>query len=265
MLLGAFLLQTIRWKWILDSQNIDLSYGKSLQVSWMAHFFGLYLPGSASGEFIRGYFIWRQIPKQKTAGISTLFMDRILGLFAFLILATLALLFFPMQIDRWYAIFLRFGYFIILITAAISLVLGGFLMVPPKSKWGRCITRYLNASWADVWFHYHKNGYVLLQALLLSLLSSLLVIGAFCFAGRIVGDNVSWNVGLMVVPMVVVANSLPVSPGGIGIAEAAASVLFGFFGIASGATIMIVIRVCNIFVRLPGVMVYLFNDIRIKP
>ena len=63
----------------------------------------------------------------------------------------------------------------------------------------------------------------------------------------------------MVCPLVYVAVALPLSPNGVGVGEAAASVLFAQFGVETGATVMLVVRLWLLVLRLPGGLLYIFR------
>ena len=66
---------------------------------------------------------------------------------------------------------------------------------------------------------------------------------------RVIGSNLS---ALLAVPLVIIAMSLPISPGGLGVGEAAASQLFAEFGLANGALVVLVVRLGVVVISLPG-------------
>ncbi|MNC96004.1 hypothetical protein D3C83_132610 [compost metagenome] len=48
------------------------------------------------------------------------------------------------------------------------------------------------------------------------------------------------------------ANCLPISPGGIGVAEAASEGLFAVFAVTVGAEMMLLVRLVTVVVSIPG-------------
>ena len=83
--------------------------------------------------------------------------------------------------------------------------------------------------------------------------------GAYRIAGHAIGTPLGWKQVLMVCPLVFVATSLPISPNGIGVGETAASFLFAQFGVETGATIMLVVRLWILALRLPGALFYVLR------
>jgi uncharacterized membrane protein YbhN (UPF0104 family) len=58
-------------------------------------------------------------------------------------------------------------------------------------------------------------------------------------------------------------NSLPLTPGGIGVGETAFNALFKLTGMSGGAEALLCVRLWNIFVGLLGLLVYLFGMHRV--
>jgi len=75
----------------------------------------------------------------------------------------------------------------------------------------------------------------------------------------VVDVKINWHSLLLIVPLVIVANSLPIAPGGIGVAETTASLLFAQFGVEKGATVMLIVRIGILLLRLPGGLIYILS------
>ncbi len=73
-------------------------------------------------------------------------------------------------------------------------------------------------------------------------------------AGRLLGGMVTWDDAFLAGPLIVVANCLPITPGGIGLAEAASSELFAHLGSAGRAEMMVLTRICGALASLPGIL-----------
>jgi uncharacterized membrane protein YbhN (UPF0104 family) len=84
--------------------------------------------------------------------------------------------------------------------------------------------------------------------------------GAFLVAGQVIGTQLNWTHVFVVCPLVYIIGSLPISPGGFGVGEAAASVLFAQFGVETGATIMLTMRLWLVMLQLPGGLLYVFRS-----
>ena len=62
---------------------------------------------------------------------------------------------------------------------------------------------------------------------------------------------------VLAVPLIVVANSLPISPGGLGVGEAVGSQLFAEFGLPNGALIVLIVRLGVACFSIPGALTLL--------
>lgn len=85
LLMGIFA-QGLRWRWLLKTQGIRLSFLKTFQLVWIGQFFALILPGVVGGELVRGFYVARETPDARIASVSTVLVDRAFGLYAILLL-----------------------------------------------------------------------------------------------------------------------------------------------------------------------------------
>ena len=79
-----------------------------------------------------------------------------------------------------------------------------------------------------------------------------------------VGSNPTVIQSIMVAPLVILANTLPITPGGIGVAESASAVLYALVGVPGGANGMLLTRMFIVFYALMGIPFYLLNRREIK-
>jgi len=86
------------------------------------------------------------------------------------------------------------------------------------------------------------------------------VLFAFQMAGRVVQITLSWKLVFLVCPLVFIAGALPISPGGIGVGETAASLLFARVGVETGAASMLIFRIWLVILRMPGGLLYIFRN-----
>ncbi|HAM70032.1 MAG TPA: hypothetical protein DCM86_00120 [Verrucomicrobiales bacterium] len=92
-LLGSFLLMGLillagvaRWRRVLAAGGLPLSWSRAIEISLVAHFFNSFLLGSAGGDVLRAIYAARETHHRKTEAVVTVFVDRILGLWALLLL-----------------------------------------------------------------------------------------------------------------------------------------------------------------------------------
>ena len=81
----VFLLATsYRWLLLLKTQNIHLTFFDTFSLTMQGYFFSLVIPGgSIVGDLLKTAFLIKKIPKdQRVKGISSILMDRIIGMIA---------------------------------------------------------------------------------------------------------------------------------------------------------------------------------------
>ena len=79
----------VRWWSLLRVQKIDLTLWRATQLYMIGMFFNVFLLGSTGGDAVKLFYVLRGSDPQKRAGIIlSVIMDRLLGLLALIILAT---------------------------------------------------------------------------------------------------------------------------------------------------------------------------------
>ncbi|HIJ92750.1 MAG TPA: flippase-like domain-containing protein, partial [Rhodospirillaceae bacterium] len=218
----------------------------------------LVLPGGAGTELARGYYVFRNAPNAKTAALSTVVLDRILGLFALVFLGVLAFLGLladdaPLNIN-----------IALMGVATIALFLGtclGFGLIgfsPSRRLILSLVPRRFAEPVNSMVYAYLHGKRAIAYGVILSVGAHLMLMGSFMIAGYILGTPLGWREVFLIVPLVTISNIIPISPAGIGIGEVTASFLFAQFDIANGAAIMFVVRMWMILSQLLGGLVYLF-------
>jgi len=255
----SMFVQGVRWWWLLRTQKIYLSFLKTIYLIWIGQFFSLVLPGVAGGELARGYYIIREAPNTKIAGLSTVLLDRIMGLYALLWLGIASLLYLILSQKQLAPSTFQFGVLNLLLFSGTGLLFLALWVHPTRRLTLRLVPERLRTLVESTLNDYRIHRRDLLICFTLSLLASIMVLGVFQMASQIAQTSLSWKQVFLVCPLVFIASTLPISPGGIGIGETAASLLFARCGVETGATIMLIYRVWLLIIRLPGGLLYIFR------
>jgi len=92
LLMGAtILLGIVRWRQVLRVHGLDLSFARAAEISLVAHFFNSFLLGAAGGDLMKAYYAARETHHKKAEAVGTVFVDRIIGLFALLVFTMVAM------------------------------------------------------------------------------------------------------------------------------------------------------------------------------
>lgn len=257
--LGSIVPTIVRWQRLLRMYRLEFSLWRIARWIWIAEFFALVLPGGTGAELSRGYYVYRSAPDLRAAALSTVFIDRVFGLWALLLLGTIA---FGVLYNRapdaadsiaWAG-------------AATALLFAGasaFFVLLGLGSVQRALLRLAPARVREivepVTAVYDRERGTMMFAILLSLASQLCLMMSFLWAGWIVGSDVTWFAVFAAVPLIYISNYLPIAPGGIGVGEAAASFLFAAAGVANGAVIMLVVRIWIVAIQLTGGAIYLLH------
>jgi hypothetical protein len=214
-----------RWRLVLGVQGLVLPLGRAMEISFIAHFFNSFLLGSSGGDLIKAYYAARETHHQKPEAVTTVLVDRVIGLFAMLTFACLMML--PnlglLSSHR------RLGAVAVLILV-MMLGCSGFLGI---ALWGGVSKRWPRAR---VWLRDLPKGDLLergleaarrsgkdpaflLKALGWSMLLNLACVAQVMALAFGLNLTISPRILLLVVPVIICISALPVTPNGLGIRE----------------------------------------------
>jgi uncharacterized protein (TIRG00374 family) len=111
---------SLRWHILLRSQGLNLHFFQTTRIVAMGTFFATFLPGSAGGDPVRGFYIFHASREQRTGALLSIFIDRLIGLSAFVLFGVAATLSRPWQ---------NYGPFEYGILAFAGLLFGGMLIL----------------------------------------------------------------------------------------------------------------------------------------
>jgi glycosyltransferase 2 family protein len=82
----------LRWHILLRSQGLKLHLWHTMRIVAMGAFFATFLPGSAGGDLVRGVYIYQASHGRRTSALLSIFIDRLIGLTAFVVFGVAATL-----------------------------------------------------------------------------------------------------------------------------------------------------------------------------
>lgn len=232
--------------------RFQIGFGASLRLLLIGTCFNVLMPGAAGGDLARLYLTLRDQQGRRTELAAILIFDRVVGLVALLFVPLMAALVFP-GVARLYptiVTILTWAGGLALLAAVAAVALWG----PIGRAW---VTRHLPwlpldgivARGAAAMRAYRAYPGVVIGALALSLAATVLGLLSMLVLARVVGATGSAEMMLVLLPIGVLVNTLPLTPGGLGVGEVAMDRLFAMASLTGGAATLITWR---LFLLLPA-------------
>ena len=259
-LLGAW-----RWKILLQTQGAHLPFSRVLKLNMIGYFFNIALPGAVSGDFIKAIYVAKQFKDKRAAVFGSMLFDRILGVTAMVFVgavSALISLFIP-----WGGSLPPILLYAIFILGAGSIFFYAYLFFShsrdPLLKFLQFFTRrHAKLGAIDRLYHgvmgYRAHPSRVLKIIPISVvIHMLLILLAFFISEAICTTPVSIVALAVIVPVGMLATTIPILPAGVGTGHAAFYALFKMVGSEQGAQVFSMIVLYQIIVGLIGGVVYL--------
>lgn len=264
-LLFTTLLGVVRWRWLLEAQGIHLPFLRILQLNFIGNFFNNALPGAVSGDFVKVFYVGKEVKGQKTRALGSILFDRVAGLSALVLVSSGALIF---NYKAYLNTPLLKAIQVLVELAAASVLFYGYLFFvrehhDPLLRVLRWIERPISRASAltrvyESLRHYHSHRIAVIKVLLISVAIHLIV-GWSClhFAYALGETQISLLSLYVILGMGLLITAIPIAPGGIGTGNVAFLYLFHLIGSERGADVYSLFAITNLFIGGIGGLVYL--------
>lgn len=215
------ILTSYRWQILLKAQDIDIPLRFLIASVFVGQFFNSFLPTTVGGDAMRAYDTAAQ-SKESTKSVMSVFADRLIGVFALVILALFALIvgYLSGQDVSFYVIPVLLVFFlcsIVLLLIINSRLVGILDRVLQYLRLPKLAAK-LDEAYQSIDI-LKDEPRILLIAFLVSLLLQVNVILFYYFIGVSLDLGVSFLYFSMIVPVALVVLLVPFSINGIGIRE----------------------------------------------
>lgn len=264
---GVYVLGTVRWLLLLWPHGVHLSFRPASRLWFIGHFFAQYMPGGiAGGDLIKSYYAatHRQAAGRRAEAVSTVFLDRFLGIMGLIGVLLIAVVLNLRQSaeyrDYWvYAAVLLAAVVIVTVllfnkplVKKLPLVMRLYARLPYRDK----VKRVYDA------FHFYRNRrFELGAAFVLSLaVHCTTALEAYLF-GTALGIDYTYPQYMLFLSLANFGASIPVSPvGNVGTLEGMCILFFGqgdpqLKGLALALAILI--RIAYLAWGIPGLILYI--------
>lgn len=234
-------LQIFRWFLLVRALDLPFTVRNAYRLGLIGYFYNTVLPGSVGGDLLKGYFIAKEQPSRRAAAVATVIIDRAMGLFGLILFVavggSLAWFLGNEQISNNPVLqdMVKINAGLAFSAIAVYLLLGllpshradrfaGRLKHIPKA--GHALAEV----WYAVWMYRQRMKTVVL-GVLVTAVAHLSMVTSFYFASRMFAVEVEGSVPsfaaiMVVAPIGFIVQAIPLSPGGVGVGEAAFGELF---------------------------------------
>ena len=259
---GCTVLATVRWKVLLAVQDIHMTWLRTWQLFMIGMFFNLFMLGSTGGDVVKMFLTMREAPNNRGAALLSVFMDRVIGMMA-LILISLGFLYFRYDLlSHSPGSSALLTTLLWLLAASVVVTVGMFVgsamgWVHYLPSWTPLRGRIVELSAAC---HMYAKGWRLtIWAFLVSFpLFAMFFITFYC-AAKAFTDQLGLVDIFSVLPIVAVITAIPISVSGIGLRESLFVSLLAPFGVTAAVATLISVTgfLINTIGSLAGGIVFL--------
>ena len=262
----TFLITGLRWHLLLRAVDIRIGAAKAFVINMVGAFYNTFLPGSTGGDVLKAYYAAKLAPGHRTRAVMSVIVDRAIGLLALIILggamaAYLALAQHPVgdAVARRCAQ-VAIGAAVIIYGTVAGLT---FFYVPALRRMTGLdlFIRRLPPVWnkrAHKAIHtmelYRRRPGLVLGTLLMTFAVHMTVIFSAMCSGMALRLPLTAGYYWVVVPVVVLAGAIPISPQGAGVMEFFAILLTQKqkCSVSQAFALTMAIRLVQIFWNLAG-------------
>jgi len=218
-------LGALRWQILLKRFTRNVFFSDLFRFVCISLFYNCFIPGGFAGDIIRGYKC-KNHDLNRSEGIASVFVDRIIGLVTFTIFGFIAMLFTYNLIGQTNILFL------VLITM-ISIIVGLYILFNRRMM--SCFKTFSNLypaiyikvkQFYDYVYYYKDYRGILVHSLIISFLTTFLNILTIYLISVSIGSDVPFIYFLSFVPIITIISYIPISYSGLGIRDAGFILLF---------------------------------------
>ncbi|MEM7134918.1 MAG: lysylphosphatidylglycerol synthase transmembrane domain-containing protein [Chloroflexota bacterium] len=285
MYTGAVALSGLKWGILLRAIGIPVPIDRLLTYQWIAEFFNNFSPAQVGGDVMRGYSLAIDTQRRADAAASVL-IDRFIGLTVFMIAAAVAS---SLMILWGYPIMGvaegqdTFSYMRLIALGSLGaslLLIGAIVALLSRrlKEWAEMVMvklpliHRLTPIWhqlADAFNAYrHQKQAIFVSAVSSGLIVILTSINIWLISSAISPNSISLMAVLTINPIIVfVGLALPLTPGGLGVRQAAFALSFGLVGVDAelGIKVGLLQQIIGYLVSLPGGLLWMRGRQSISP
>jgi uncharacterized protein (TIRG00374 family) len=237
----AQLLTIVRWYWLVRALDVPFRWSDAIRLGFLGYLLTFVSLGAVGGDLLKAFFVAREQPGRRVEAFATVIVDRVIGLYALFLLASIAIFASALSGVATTPVIAAIYQSVLVCTAAASIGFVLLLVVAgPRGKrltdWlGRLPTvgAVLRPLAGAMQMYRRRLGVVLISVLLGIVVQSLMVATIWAAGAALVSDPPSLFRHCVIVPVAMLTALLPLPGFGLGALEFALEFLYRHVG---GAT-----------------------------
>jgi len=264
LVLVALSLNYVRWWVLVRALDLEFTLRDAFRLGTMGMLLNQVSPGSVGGDLFKAVFIAREQPAKRTEAVASVLIDRVVGLYAMLLVASAGYLWGGAGADFSPVVH---GLARTVMAAALAGTAGIALLMTPAftgpvvrgyaeklPKVGGTFTRLIEAAGA----YRSRRRYLFAGILLAGATHTLLVTSIWLIGQGLPVSAPALGATFVVVPMSLAAGAIPLTPSGLGTFEGTMEALYQAIGApqGDGALVAVTYRVMTYVMAAVGAVYY---------
>ncbi len=239
IVLLAFSMSFVRWYLLVRGLDLQFHLRDAFRLGSLGFMLNQVSPGSVGGDLLKAVFIAREQHGKRTEAVATVLIDRVVGLYAMLLVASLGLASAEGQLNHD---LVRRLQTVVWSAAAIGTFGFAWVMSPLATGKrvrtiadripvvGHTLTRLIDAAG----IYHSRRRYVYASLALAVVTHCLLILAFWCINRGLPVHFTTFYQNASIVPPSLVAGAIPLTPGGLGTMEAAIEFFYSTLGASRG-------------------------------
>lgn len=262
----AVFITLLRWYYLVRAIGLPFRLSDALRLGFLGYMFNLVSLGSVGGDLFKAVFIAKEHPQHKAAAISTLIVDRMVGLLALLMVGAIAVSVVDLPTGDPEIRLMRNAS---LIGAVVCAAVMGIMLLPgfssgPLAEFFSRLPR-VGSTFAQLFGAvrmYRRRLDVLIGTTVMSFGNHCLYVAGIYFLaiGLASGQTASLAEHFVIVPLGWIAGALPLPLGALGVFEGAVNYLYvQVADVADGEGLLVAFgyRIITVVIAAVGMVFYL--------
>ncbi len=242
LFIGTILTWTLRWHLLIRAAGEVISYGKSLRTLTISMFFSMFLPTVVGTDLGRIYELGRDSSFRKSNLISSVLLDRLMGLMTISLMALVGLVAGSqfagnqgINLTVIGTLVVLIGGWVLVFNKRVEKIIFGIIDRLPVAKRFSPQLHKVYTALDDL----YRQPRLLAQTGSVSVINSLCTILATLLAARSIGVEISPLYFFIFMPIIWIIMTIPISLSGLGVREGAFIFFFSQVGVTNSDAIAI--------------------------